>query len=392
MPNKRSRRLGERSRNPRRRRILFGPVDVGFRLQAYIELIRRERSEQAIARSAVVYRTPDTHYPACYDYEWDLFRWPAPIRWLVTFVHFVLMVGRYDTFFLMSGETLLTRRTRRLEFRIYRLLRRRLVISFVGADIRSSGYLGRKEALLRDRQQPENDADVSRAIAAEPVSEPWQRRLVEDAVRFADAIAVSTPDLLTLVPGARHLPVTIDVDELSRRSGGWAVTREDREKVVLLHPGHNWQTKGTALVLEAFRQIELSWNGKVRFAVPGEPGRFREGRGYAVTRHEMLQLIMAADIVVDQMLVGWYGMVSLEALVAGKFAVCNLDPKLHRHLAEDCPIIQADPATLTGCLDSLIRRTLAGEAPDRDAQVAWVRANHSLEGHRQELFELLGLV
>jgi hypothetical protein len=303
----------------------------------------------------------------------------------MTLQNFVVLLLTNDVFFLLGGETWLTRRLRRLEFLIYRIFRRRVVLSFVGADIRSTAYLARKEKALQNEPARRGEP---RRLDCGPVTEPWQRRLLRDAAHFGDAVLVSTPDLLELLPDADYLPVTLDVDQIYQRLQEVPVATRRSNEVVLFHAGHQWHTKGTASILRAMKDVQEEFNGRARIVVPGITPRYT---GYAVTREEMFTLMRAADIVVDQVLVGWYGMLSIEALLAGKVAVCYLDERFASHLPDGCPIVSAELGSLRQRLSDLVRWRLSGGEVDAASQVEWVRANHSLGAHGQTILRALGL-
>ena len=122
-------------------RILLGTVDIGYRLPAYTRFIRSNAGLDVDVTSMVVYRPPNHHFRAEYDYEFDYFARPTLVRWCLTAWNFVRFAPRNDVFLFLSGETLLPRRLRRLELGLYRLLGKRVAMSFVGSDIRSEQFL-----------------------------------------------------------------------------------------------------------------------------------------------------------------------------------------------------------------------------------------------------------
>jgi glycosyltransferase involved in cell wall biosynthesis len=77
-----------------------------------------------------------------------------------------------------------------------------------------------------------------------------------------------------------------------------------------------------------------------------------------VDRHEARRRLERADVVVDQLLVGWYGGVAVEAMALGKPVVaylrhedlCAVPAEMRREL----PIVEATPETLPDVLRGLI--------------------------------------
>lgn len=69
---------------------------------------------------------------------------------------------------------------------------------------------------------------------------------------------------------------------------------------------------------------------------------------------EALEAYRRADIVIDQILCGVYGNVSVEAMAMGKAVVCYIRPDLIKTYPDDLPIISANPDTLYPQLKMLV--------------------------------------
>ena len=74
-----------------------------------------------------------------------------------------------------------------------------------------------------------------------------------------------------------------------------------------------------------------------------------------MSRSEVLKEIQTADIFLDQIVCGSYGMASCEAMAFGKPVICFLLPELiNLGLPADCPIVNSDPSKLKETLIRLI--------------------------------------
>jgi len=155
-----------------RTRLLFGAVDLGWRIHLYTGWIERDLDHVLEVESFVKYKVSAEQYRTRYTYEVQYSDRSRLVQWTHALLFFLIALLRYDVFHFFSGETLLTRRLRRLEFRIYRLLRKRVIMHFVGTDIRNP-----ERVVWTDRSM--------RGLASEnerpPLSLGWQRRLVDDA-------------------------------------------------------------------------------------------------------------------------------------------------------------------------------------------------------------------
>jgi glycosyltransferase involved in cell wall biosynthesis len=80
-----------------------------------------------------------------------------------------------------------------------------------------------------------------------------------------------------------------------------------------------------------------------------------------VPNNEFLSIISEADIVVDQLILGWYAMFAMEAMSFGKPVICYLRPDLLKTFENtgciapnEIPLISAQPAELADVLRSLL--------------------------------------
>jgi glycosyltransferase involved in cell wall biosynthesis len=105
----------------------------------------------------------------------------------------------------------------------------------------------------------------------------------------------------------------------------------------------------------------------------------------AVPNAEIRRLMESADVVADQLVIGWYAMFAIEAMAMGKPVLCYLRDDL-RQLYEDTglvtpgeiPIVSCTPATLKSELRSLVTdRARRDDAGRRGPE--FVRKHHSTE-------------
>jgi glycosyltransferase involved in cell wall biosynthesis len=161
------------------------------------------------------------------------------------------------------------------------------------------------------------------------------------------------------------------IDMSAWRSDGHPEDAADRDIVVLHAPNHR-EIKGTDVVISAVDALRAE----------GHPIRLRLLEG--VPNSEIRNAIQGADIVVDQLVIGWYAMFSIEAMACGKPTICYLRPELldfyrgERLLdADEPPLINAHLSDMK----SVLRRCLQDMAATRTMGrrgVSYVEKNHSL--------------
>ncbi|MCB0257745.1 MAG: glycosyltransferase family 1 protein, partial [Anaerolineae bacterium] len=77
----------------------------------------------------------------------------------------------------------------------------------------------------------------------------------------------------------------------------------------------------------------------------------------SVSNDEAARLIAGHDVLLDQLRVGWYGGVAVEAMAAGKPVVAHIVdadlPRIPAQMAADLPVVRARPDTVADVLRSV---------------------------------------
>ena len=232
-------------------------------------------------------------------------------------------LGRWDIYHFHFGRTLVPPHNPDLP--LVKLLGGRVVFHYHGCDIRNRAHMLKAHA---------------RATCTEcdPFCIPArQTRILASARRWADAELISTPDLIESAPRAEHLPVAADLSD-------YVCAPPRGAPKLVVHAPTNRLIKGTRYVERAFEALSPRFPS-VRFVVAEKlPWR------------DLVALLAEADVVVDQVFMGWYGMVAVEAMALGKPVLCfiraDFEPRLHA-----CPILRCTLEDLTERLDGVLRGT-----------------------------------
>jgi len=147
-------------------------------------------------------------------------------------------------------------------------------------------------------------------------------------------VFVTTPDLLADIE-ATWLPVVIDVPR-------WSALEEAFNNPIptVLHLPSRSRLKGSEYVDPVLGRLQEE--GEIRYLRP-------ENR---VDASEVMTLVEQADIIIDGIVIGAYGVMSCQALAAGRLAIGNLSEL--GPLGAECPIVNADPGTLDAVLRGLL--------------------------------------
>jgi hypothetical protein len=145
--------------------------------------------------------------------------------------------------------------------------------------------------------------------------------------RGADARIVGSYDALRWVPDAHVVPPGLDLCEYK------PVPSEDRRRAVVLHAPSSRRRKGTEHVIAACEGLDVELD-------------IVEGLRHDEARRHYER----ADIVVDQLNAGWYGIFALEAMALGKPVLSYLRPEAvqqtERKLGVEVPIVPVTKETL----------------------------------------------
>jgi glycosyltransferase involved in cell wall biosynthesis len=264
------------------------------------------------------------------EYDWNLDR-PAGFArgQLVQWRAFARLLPRTDVFHFYFGLTLVPAR---LQFPILKATGRKSVFHFLGSDIRG--------------KTPEQLAYARRA----------------------DARVVGSYDAARWVPGAEVIPPGIDLDRYAPSPG------RGGERPLVVHAPSRKGSKGTEFVEAACAQLPVDLD-----VVHGVP------------HDEAVERYRRADLVVDQLNAGWYGVFALEAMALGKPVVTYLHDEPVRRTEEafgvTVPIVNATKETLRDVLERLVADPT--ELRRRgEASRAYVEAVHDDEKIADRLLDL----
>jgi glycosyltransferase involved in cell wall biosynthesis len=242
---------------------------------------------------------------------------------------FLRLLPRTDVFHFYFGLTLVPRS---LQFPILRALRKRSVMHYLGSDIRG--------------KTPQQLAFGKKAGAE----------------------IVGSYDAIRWVPEAEFVPPGVDVRSIE------PAPPSDRSRPVILHAPSSRRRKGTEHVIAACEGLEADL-----VLVEG------------LHHEEAFERYRDADIVVDQLNAGWYGLFAIECMALGKPVVTFLHEEAVRRteqaLGDRVPLVRATKDDLRAQLEPLVasaaeRRRIGAESR------AYVERVHDLERVADRLLAL----
>lgn len=250
-----------------------------------------------------------TFQPHQFGYEADIYAPPSlpfPVMYAEKMAYFSKIVKRYDIIHFHWNTVV----PFGLDLPLWKRWGKKIVIHHHGDDIR-----GKREPLLYS----------------------W----------LADAILVSTPDLLEWSPDAVWIPNPIDLERYP-----YIGVEEHPGPLRIVHAPSDRARKGTAYVIKAVDALKKEGYDVELVLVENMP------------HHEAVEQYKQADIVVDQLLVGWYGVLAIECMALGKPVCVYIREDLRSYLSNH-PLFYTSTSGIKDDLAKLIEdarlRILIGE-------------------------------
>lgn len=214
---------------------------------------------------------------------------PFPLRFFEKIFNFRRISNNYDVFHFHSTSII----PFGLDIPIWRIQKKKVIIHHHGSDIRNKG-------------------------------EP---RLYE---KFADKIIVSTPDLLKWSPNAVWVPNPISIEDFSYVG---TENKEKSEEINVIHAPSNRAKKGTEYVIKAIDKLKTEGYKINLMLIENMPN------------NKAIEYYKKADIVIDQLLIGWYGMFAMECMAFGKPVCSYISEDMESYMPFN-PIINTSPENI----------------------------------------------
>lgn len=315
-------------------RVLHCPTDTGRNAWG---LSRAER-KLGIKSDVMVFKSQSFGFPNDIDLHFESRSLLG--KGTAATIFFFKSISRYDVFHFNYGMSMLDYKwlnIHYLDFPILKALGKKIIVTFQGCDARIKKFCTTNYEISACAEC--NDAY---GYSCGERLDNIKYKRIEKILKCADKVYALNPDLLHNLPGAEFLPYTnIDLSE-------WTPIKKPGRTdglIRILHAPSARSTKGTKYLIEACEKLK-------RAQYPVELVLIEN-----TTSDQIKDLFQQADMVVDQLLVGWYGGLSVEAMALEKPVVCYLRQEdLDRFIPfkEKIPVINTTIDTLYKNLISLI--------------------------------------
>ena len=253
-------------------------------------------------------------------------------RWLqriYTRLFFLKCLFKYDAFLFISIQTFIKGFK---DLKILRKLNKKTLMIFVGCDVQQPELThkpGIPYSSCHNCVQEYKDF-----VGCVPETKPARTRKIEgliDYIMTDRALADSVHREFFHI----NQPININDFPVNIKETGNTLP-------VILHAPSNFGYKGTKYLVEAIEKLKTEF--KFEFKLVNN-----------VTLKELYNEIERADLIVDQLIQGWFGMLPLEAIMFGKPVICYLRDDVVKALPGDCSIINANPGNIYSVLKECLQ-------------------------------------
>lgn len=273
---------------------------------------------------------------------------------------FMRLTGRFDVYHYHYAQSLLPSFFKYLDVRINRSLGKRVVVEFWGSDVRIPSIERARNPYYVNTYN-ENDSAAKERI------QRWSditngHLIVADHCMHAYVKA--------------HFPhVHVVGQRVELRQFNPAFPQPEVALPRIVHIPSQASYKGTDFVRRAVEQLQTK----------GMVFEYAELSG--VSHQEAMALCGTADLVIDQLRGGAYGVFAVEAMALGKPVICYILPELVPTYPEGFPIINANPDTLEAVLEQWLQTPEERHRRGVESR-AYVERHHDIRVVARRLLEV----
>ena len=304
-------------------RVLHLPKSVGG--NAWI----LSQAERDCGIQSAVMVTSTSIYNENYDIYLDLEKKKIGKLFLIA-KFYLSVIRKYDIFHFNFGESLLSgtryRLFKGLDLKVLKAFNKVVFVTYQGSDARQAWY-------CLDNQKINyfvpSDRETNRFFDFE------KAKCIRLFDKYADKIYTTNPDLLGVLPKRAIFRPYTKINILNYIP---SFSDYSKEVLTIVHAPTDRIKKGTSIVLKVVNQL-ICENFPIRLQLIEKMANF-----------EALECYKNADIIIDQLLIGWYGGVAVECMAMGKPVFVYLRDEdlecLPKEMVEDMPFIRVTPDSL----------------------------------------------
>lgn len=230
-----------------------------------------------------------------------------------------------------------------MEFKVYKRAGLKMFVHFQGDDIRQGDVF---LPLASDALKSGLPTGYYQAYG-----DYLKRQQIKRFAKYCKKLYYVNPDLKRVLPkDAEFVPYALSFPKLDTSSN---VGRS--EKIIILHSPTNEKIKGTQFVRDVAEALSREFPEKYQFKILSDK-----------TNQEILKEITESDLVIDQLLFGWYGGFAAESMARGVPVICFIrseDKALApKEISQNLPILEASTMSLKSAIETFVAMTIEEKA------------------------------
>jgi hypothetical protein len=258
------------------------------------------------------------------------------VRYIQVLLFYFKNIRRYDIFHFNWGSSLIESRfdiIKCIDLKLLNFFKKKIVVTYQGSDARIYTKLKEYNEFHYLWNTDKNNELIKHKL-----------KKIEKFSKFADLIYTTNPDLKNILPKRTVFrPYTkLQIKEWSTNYSDYTT-----EKLKIIHCPTHREKKGTSIVISAIESL-ISEGFSIDFEVI-------EG----VPNSVALEKYKNCDLVIDQLLIGWYGGVAVECMALGKPVMVYINQSdlqfIPSDMKNELPFIFTNPNTLYDDLKLVIK-------------------------------------
>ncbi|MBO0961859.1 glycosyltransferase [Neobacillus sp. MM2021_6] len=143
---------------------------------------------------------------------------------------------------------------------------------------------------------------------------------------------------------------------------------------LIVHAPTSPHIKGTAYIMKAIEDLQPTYHFDFQLV---------QGKSHS----EAVAMYQKADIIIDQLHIGSYGLLAVESMAIGKTVICYISDFMKDHYPKELPIISANPDTIKMVLEKLLNNQ--DQLPEVGiAGRNYIEQHHDMVKNSQKVLEL----
>lgn len=252
------------------------------------------------------------------------------------FWYFIKILPHYDIWHFNYGKTFFFYP---LNLLILKLAGKKIVCTFRGSDVRN--HIDGMPSRGRVNDPRFNWPELYYELANRSWAVKWQKNTqMRIFCWLSDQIILTGPFLVSSVLRFDQIiPYSRDIKAIEKFGD-----KIEHQKLTILHAPTVAKAKGTTAIVKVF--------GDLRKKYPQHEFIIAEN----MPHEELLKQMGQADIIIDQLLVGWYGGQAVEAMALGKIVLSYINPAYLElvEFGQEVPVYNTNPWNLKNDLELLI--------------------------------------